>query len=68
MTLTIAQKKKVLKSARGEVAQVLQDALDTDGFKHRDPPFFSDETVDDVEDYFFDCVKAIVTENEKLSR
>lgn len=57
----------VSRAAWREVFHVLKEALDCDGFKHRELPYFADK-YDETDDYFFACVDGIIATIERKGK
>lgn len=66
MKLTQAQKLTKLQeavigcSAYKEIVFLIEEALETDGFKHRDLTGFDGPDYDLADEYFFVCIKRIM--------
>lgn len=63
--LTVKEKLDIKNAAFREIANVLDDALECDGFKHRHLPEVSEGNEDEADDHFFKAVAEIISDLRK---
>lgn len=65
MSLSAKDKLRIKAAAHREAANVLADAVDCDGFKHRELPDVSDKDYSKADELFFEEVDLVVEELRK---